>query len=59
MKLTIETHHRNNGNVSVSITTPSGIGFHAEADDVKTALIQCYAKVLNWMWNRKSLTPKP
>lgn len=58
MKLHIEINHSHKDTVSVAITTPSGIGFHSEADDVKTALIQCYAKVLNWMWNRKSITPK-
>lgn len=55
MNLKIEIVQMHNGKVSVLITPKNiSIGFRAEADDVKTALIQCYAKVLNWMWMMKT-----
>lgn len=53
MNLTIEIIQRADGNTLVEIMMPNGVGFGVDAPDLKTALIQCYAKVLNWMWMKK------
>lgn len=55
MKQRLSIDYTHDGKVHVLLVL-DGIhyGFHHEADDLKTALIQCYAKALNWMWMMKT-----